>query len=315
MAADFTLVNSFAEPEPGNDEREGRRATAELLGQAAKEATAAGALARTIATLRRHPDLPGWYRRDRNTAEDQIVREWLDNPAVQAELNDVKSRRQGRCLDRLLDRAQGFLESEDERLMTAWAYVTGRVDWDSEQPVVRELFDVVHCTAAEQGTAGGPNVRVTCRLAADMIYARTGHKYALKTICWAGHRLEQLGALTRTVKSRRIATVYHLLTDKLRAALATLSTSRKQAPPPLAGLVSEGGSRERKKQEKERPRFSDEEREVFWSTVRRLKNWDHGLNWEPLWVRAARAARRESALVATWRRQAELEQAVFGLVS
>lgn len=255
-----------------------------------------GALARTVATLRRHPDLERWYHRDRNTAEDEILREWLDSPAVRAELNGVRSRRLDRAQARLLDRAQRFIEDEDERLMTAWAYVTAHTDWDHEQPVVRELFDVVHRVAAEKGTAGGPNVRLSCRLAQTMVYARTGHKYALKTICWAGHRLVQLGALTRTVKSRRVATVYHLLTDQLRAVLATLSTARKQALPAWEGLVSMGSSRQENQQQQERPRFSDEEREVFWSTVRLLKNWDHSLNWEPLWVREARANRREAAL-------------------
>lgn len=40
MPADFTLLNPFTEIEPGNDEREGRRSTAELLGQASKVSSA-----------------------------------------------------------------------------------------------------------------------------------------------------------------------------------------------------------------------------------------------------------------------------------
>ncbi len=206
-----------------------------------------------------------------------MLREWLETPAVAAALNGVRSHRQDRFLAHLLEGAQEFIEDEDERLAAAWAYVTGRTNWDKEKPVVRELFDVLHCLAAEQGTAGGPNVRLSCRLAADMVYARTGHRHALKTICWAGHRLVKLGALARTVRSRRIATVYHLLTDTLRAALAAL---RKQTLPPEVGLVSKG-------EEQQRPGFSAEDRAVFQRTVKLLRDWCHEFRWRPLWEREA----------------------------
>jgi hypothetical protein len=86
------------------------------------------------------------------------------------------------------------------------------------------------------------------------------------------------------VKARRIATVYHLPTDRLRAVLATIASPRKQTLPPQEGLVSRGqGQREAA----ERPRFSDEERAAFWRTVKLLKGWDWEIRWRPLWEREA----------------------------
>ncbi len=248
---------------------------------AGPQSSDSSALARTIATLRRHPDLGKWYRQSsRNTAEEQVLREWQQDPGVEAALWYIKARRHGRALDRLLERAETFIEDETERCAGAWAWVTSQAGWSELKPVVRELFDVVHCLAAERGTAGGPNVRLSCRLAVDLIWQRFGHKYGLKTICWAGHQLEKLGALTRTVKSRRVATVYHLLPGKLRAVLILLS--RKQAPSPQVRACFQGGGQGNPQKP---PRFSDEDRRVFNDTVTLLKNWGWEFQWRPLWVR------------------------------
>jgi hypothetical protein len=99
---------------------------------------------------------------------------------------------------------------------------------------------------------------MSCRLAVSTIHARTRRRYALKTIVRAGRALERLGVLTRTVRSRKVATVYHLLPENLRAVL---STTRRQAPPAQGGLVSKARESARGKSARD---FSDEVRAAFW---------------------------------------------------
>jgi len=191
-----------------------------------------------IAHTRRTPDLGCWRRYGQDEAHDDAVRRFRWDPAVRAYLDSKDARRRDRKADdwhptaeqALLSGAAEFLEDVAARLRFTWAWHAARVSWDELPAVYRAVFDTAHRLAAEDGTAGGENVRLVCRLAVDLIYQRTGRKYSWKTICKAAYGLQKLGVLRITIKSRQSGTVYNLLAGQPRELLDAMADTKYTTP-------------------------------------------------------------------------------------
>jgi hypothetical protein len=155
-----------------------------------------GPLVHTIVTLVRFPHLRKWYLSlGEDDAHDEIVRQWIESPAIQAKLPDREARA-ARYLMRLLDAATERIESDDERLRDVWNYVVTTAEWKALPEPARWLYRALHAKAAYPGRYGGPRVLMSHRLAVKFIVELGGREYTPRTMTAAMKALTGAGLAT-----------------------------------------------------------------------------------------------------------------------